>query len=108
MASVGPKRVGRNEIVEVDAVSSEEIVVEHAEAAAYVWTALGRLAEGCSEGLGARDHLVGWRRRRLLRDSISETTLTVVCSAYTDLAVAREVGRSFGAVDLVVWGLLAC
>lgn len=59
MTSADPELEGRNEVVGVDAVSSEEIAAGHAEVAAYGWTALGRLAEGCSEGLIACDRLVG-------------------------------------------------
>ena len=59
MTSGDREREGRSGVVGVDEASLEEIVAEHAGAAACVWTALGRLAEGCSEGLGARDHLVG-------------------------------------------------
>ena len=59
MTSADPEREGRNEVVGVDAVNLEEIAAEHAEEVAYAWTALGRLAEGCSGGLGARDRWVG-------------------------------------------------
>ena len=39
MRSADPKREGRNEVVGVDAVSSEEIAAEHAEEAVHVQTA---------------------------------------------------------------------